>query len=503
MRVIRKRYLLIIFLLSFTVSFIFFNVSASAKTDKKTKIYIYPKRSSYPKLGIGDIFETSVKIEDVDNLYAYEFRLKYDPEVLEFVDISSSFLSGFKIKKTDESGVIRYASASMYPAEPKSGDGILATITFRIKGIGTSVLDLYNIKLADYDLNWIDYAVKDGYFSNENDEKEVELEWEENIASVELSTEVSSFESMIQTNVKFGLTYTESSSCTDNDIDEYGNPGSATCPYPEEDCDDYNPLTNPGNGEICDGKDNNCDGLMDIPGGCCPGDVDHKIEDNHYVIDTFDLAEIGKAFGSMEGEARWNKNCDLYGPVDNPDGKINVFDLALVGKNYWKTCGCVDVNVEFVDGPSLPYVDIYIVDPYQFFSTTNSTGHTIRCGFLNQGDYSIQAIYNGELFGSTSLTVDVNESGSATISGDCIHVIIHVQESVNNPIPEAYVKLWDKVGTLLDEGDADSFGNFKTTACLVDDINYEAKAWRPDGTPEWGVLKRFDVPDKPIITIEI
>jgi len=53
-------------------------------------------------------------------------------------------------------------------------------------------------------------------------------------------------------------------SCTDNDGDGYGFPGSAACTYPEEDCNDTNPAVNPGVLEVPDnGIDDDCDGLVD------------------------------------------------------------------------------------------------------------------------------------------------------------------------------------------------------------------------------------------------
>jgi hypothetical protein len=52
--------------------------------------------------------------------------------------------------------------------------------------------------------------------------------------------------------------------CTDNDGDGYGNPGSAGCAYGSaQDCNDANSSIHPGGAEVCDGVDNDCDGLID------------------------------------------------------------------------------------------------------------------------------------------------------------------------------------------------------------------------------------------------
>ena len=51
--------------------------------------------------------------------------------------------------------------------------------------------------------------------------------------------------------------------CRDMDGDGYGSPAGADCTYPEEDCDDSDPDVHPGALETCDGKDNDCNGIID------------------------------------------------------------------------------------------------------------------------------------------------------------------------------------------------------------------------------------------------
>jgi len=58
--------------------------------------------------------------------------------------------------------------------------------------------------------------------------------------------------------------------CVDTDGDGYGNPASASCTYPELDCDDGDADVNPGvlegpygDLQCIDGVDNDCDGLID------------------------------------------------------------------------------------------------------------------------------------------------------------------------------------------------------------------------------------------------
>jgi len=79
-----------------------------------------------------------------------------------------------------------------------------------------------------------------------------------------------------------------SGTCIDGDVDGYGNPGSSACANGSSatDCDntnkfifptntnadcDCNPTTETGRAEVCDGKDNNCDGIIDNGATCTSG----------------------------------------------------------------------------------------------------------------------------------------------------------------------------------------------------------------------------------------
>ncbi|MBU4601452.1 hypothetical protein L6307_02345 [Candidatus Parcubacteria bacterium] len=59
--------------------------------------------------------------------------------------------------------------------------------------------------------------------------------------------------------------------CIDNDSDGYGNPASTACVNSSLDCDDANGNIHPGATEICDSKDNDCDGTTDESCTCAEG----------------------------------------------------------------------------------------------------------------------------------------------------------------------------------------------------------------------------------------
>jgi hypothetical protein len=48
-------------------------------------------------------------------------------------------------------------------------------------------------------------------------------------------------------------------------------------------------------------------------------------------VDMKDIGEVGHAFGTSEGDSRWNPAADV-----NRDGAVNLIDIALTAKDFWK-----------------------------------------------------------------------------------------------------------------------------------------------------------------------
>ena len=106
---------------------------------------------------IGDTFNVNVDVANINDLYAYQLDLTFDPKLLSAVSVSEGpFLpSGgttFFIPGTiDNAGgsVTATADALIGAISGVSGSGTLLTFQFTALGYGTSALDIANPILLD------------------------------------------------------------------------------------------------------------------------------------------------------------------------------------------------------------------------------------------------------------------------------------------------------------------------------------------------------------------
>ena len=120
---------------------------------------------SVPSLTIGEELAFDVKIANGKNLSGYQATIEYDPDALEYVETTyGDYLSGgvpVQPIANQRSGTVQLASLSL-SGDVSNGDGVLATIKFKVNAIRTSKLGLRDVILSNPEGNqsyaWIDGA---------------------------------------------------------------------------------------------------------------------------------------------------------------------------------------------------------------------------------------------------------------------------------------------------------------------------------------------------------
>ena len=139
----------------------FFGSSGLATTglaNGPTTVSINPASQ---EISLGTTGSTDVLIEDVTDLYGFEFQITFDPTLVEVVD-ANPVQAGVQIQPGDflspdwlldntvdnDNGTIAYALCQLSPSQPQSGDGVLAIITWRGKVMGTSPITFTHVQLG-------------------------------------------------------------------------------------------------------------------------------------------------------------------------------------------------------------------------------------------------------------------------------------------------------------------------------------------------------------------
>lgn len=138
---------------------------AELSVSATTTVYIYPSSSTAE---VGQTFFIDVKISGVVDLYGWEFKLGWNPNLLNVTDvIEGSFLkqggSTFFSKKINNTvGYILVDCTLLGSVLGVNGNGTLATFRFYAKREGISALHLYDTKLVNSQEQPISHTKTDG-----------------------------------------------------------------------------------------------------------------------------------------------------------------------------------------------------------------------------------------------------------------------------------------------------------------------------------------------------
>jgi hypothetical protein len=112
----------------------------------------------------------------VTDLYGADFRLSFDPTLLEVQDADGNPANGVQIQAAsfpapnfvvkneadNSAGTLWYAVSQMSPTEPISGSGVAASITFKGLAGGTSSVAFTYQKIVEIDGEQIPATTQDG-----------------------------------------------------------------------------------------------------------------------------------------------------------------------------------------------------------------------------------------------------------------------------------------------------------------------------------------------------
>lgn len=135
--------------------------------------------SSVTKVSVISIFDETyvpgspvviyVNVTDVTDLYGFNVKLKYDPNLLTATDaeVGSFFPDFFIWKKTLAADYVWFIATRALGAEGGiSGSGTIAMFHFTVNALGGTYLELYDTEISDSFAVPMDHDVHNGYFSN-------------------------------------------------------------------------------------------------------------------------------------------------------------------------------------------------------------------------------------------------------------------------------------------------------------------------------------------------
>jgi len=136
------------------------------------KLYVSPASIIDTSKTIGSRFSVDIKVENISNSFGYEFKLRYDPKVLNATGSRAGtfFPTYFSPPWTNQTdylkGIVWISITRASGDQPCFGSGTYITIDFKVTGLGETTLNLYSDILGNPEATAIPHDTVDGYFRN-------------------------------------------------------------------------------------------------------------------------------------------------------------------------------------------------------------------------------------------------------------------------------------------------------------------------------------------------
>ncbi len=143
-------------------------IIATAGVGKASPATMALDPSEVKDIDPGGTFSVDVTVDDVSNLFAWQFVMRFDPDVLQVDNVTEGTFLALTGETTDFSATINNTSGMMIvfgllmpplPEYGASGDGVLATVLFSVTGRGTVTLEFDDDERVTYlrEVQWVDY----------------------------------------------------------------------------------------------------------------------------------------------------------------------------------------------------------------------------------------------------------------------------------------------------------------------------------------------------------
>ena len=330
-------------------------ISPQVAVAAETKVYINPQKTS--GLDIGEIFSINISVSDVERLGGWHFELyykstilnatlTYDPEEGKYVQV----LEGPFLKEGGETFLIQHEFNDNYNAThgriiaaclllgfnmSVSGSGTLATISFRARAIGNSILHFDFSVLAHPGGEPIDHISVDGAayvgsydigITNLTPSKTV---CNDTAVSIDMTVE-NQGESPVTSEV---ILHIDGNPHLTQTITELPAGESTTLTYSWDTTPVPLGIYTVTAEAILEGDVDPDDNTYPPPGitititETIEGDIN-----GDFTVDIFDMVHIALAFDSRPGDPNWNPNADL-----NNDDIVDIYDVVTAARNFGKS----------------------------------------------------------------------------------------------------------------------------------------------------------------------
>jgi len=306
------------------------------------KLAVEPSEIINPELVPPKTFQINITIDDIENLYAYEFTLSYDPNILSCIGIifqdalnETNYTPQFAVNNIMGSlwvNVTYHPPAvpiTTYKPIP------LATVTFRVKGMGATPLDLHDTSLQDSEGKPIAHEEIDGFFMAVIRDITITnvVVWPTKVypgRPVYINVTVQNKGDLTET---FNVTVYYDNTTIKTMIVENLPSGNEVTIILIWNTTELTPCKN-----------------FTISAKAGPVPYETNLEDNIFkdgtvkikilgdingdgIVDMTDVGELIRAFGTTPTSPRWNQEADL-----NFDNKVDMTDIGIILKNYSKRC---------------------------------------------------------------------------------------------------------------------------------------------------------------------